>query len=170
MRNVYTKDGIMGVINPVAWYREGKEKLDEEDENLRLIYRSNMKQFMYDIIAFAVIGGLISGIMLNPWVKDLEKEAKEADTFSAALAATAARIAFLSIRNSAADLNFFDSIGGPAIQWTPFSVETGVRMFKNIYNTAIGDRTFYGGVINTFAAGKQMRPLFEYLGPMKETE
>lgn len=169
MRNIYNKDGIMGIINPISWYGATKEKLDEEDENLRLIYRSNMKQFMYDIIAFAVIGGLISGIMLNPWVKDLEKEAKEADTFSAALAATAARIAFLSIRNSASDLNFFDSIGGPAIQWTPFSVETGVRMFKNITNVAMGDRTFYGGVINTFAAGKQMRPLFEYLGPFKSS-
>jgi hypothetical protein len=166
MRNVYTKNGIMGVLNPVSWYNEGKEKINEQDENLRLIYRNNLKQFVYDIIAFAVIGGLVSGIMLNGWVKDLEKEAKESGEFSAALAATAAKIVFLSVRNSASDLNFFDSIGGPAIQWTPFSVETGMRMFKNIWNTTTGDMTFYGGVVNTFAATKQAKPLFEYLAPL----
>jgi hypothetical protein len=170
MRDVYNKDGIMGIVNPISWYGAAKEKLDEEDENLRLIYRNNMKQFVFDVLAFAVIGGLVSGIMLNPWVKDLEKEAKEANDFSTALAATAARIAFLSIRNSAADLNFFDSIGGPAIQWTPFSVETGIRMFGNVSKVAMGDRTFYGGVVNTFAATKQARPLFEFLGPLKNTE
>ena len=122
---------------------------------------------MYDVLAFAVIGGLVSGIMLNGWVRDLEKEAKESGEFSAALAATAAKIAFLSVRNSASDLNFFDSIGGPAVQWTPFAVETGTRMTKNIWNVAMGDRTFYGGIVNTFAATRQARPLFEYLGPLK---
>ena len=41
-----------------------------------------------------------------------------------------------------------------------------MRMFKNIWNTTTGDMTFYGGVVNTFAATKQAKPLFEYLAPL----
>lgn len=65
----------------------------------------------------------------------------------------------MSLRNSAADFNFWNSIMNPAVQWTPFAFETGGRIFKNVWNTAFGDRTFWGGVTNTFAVTKQFKPL-----------
>ena len=59
-----------------------------------------------------------------------------------------------SIKNSAADFAFWDSIMNPAVQWTPFSLETGTRFFKNFWSTVFGDRTIWGGITNTFAVTK----------------
>jgi hypothetical protein len=77
-----------------------------------------------------------------------------------------ANILAMSVRNSAADFAFWESIGNPALQWTPFSFDTGKRIFSNVVNVAFGDRTAWGGFTNTFAATKQFKPALQLIAPL----
>jgi hypothetical protein len=122
-------------------------------------YYNNIKQLVYDITVYLFIGSLISGTLLSGWAKDLIKDAKEKEDIVSGVQASMANILVASVKNSAADFAFWDSIMNPAVQWTPFSFETGIRLFRNTWSTLMGDRTFWGGVCNTFAVTKQFKPL-----------
>lgn len=116
---------------------------------------------------FAAVGGVAAGWLAN-WEKELAKEAKSTGSISDGLKASMVNILAMSVHNSAADFAFFESIGTPAVQWTPFAFETGARLWKNVWNTAIGDKTFWGGVTNTFAVTKQFKPLMQNIAPLYE--
>ena len=172
-KHSYLEEGegniFKGLIKlPSEMYKKMSDK--EQNEALRKVYRANLGQLIYDIIALGVIGGILAGMLLAPWEKELEKEAKEDATVSSALTATAAKLFTMSVANSAMDCNFVTSIGSPAFQWTPFSFESMGRLAKDTYSTIFGDRTFYGGVINAFSATKQAKPFFEALAPMTDTD
>lgn len=122
---------------------------------------------MYDINMFIVVGGVAAG-WLADWEQELAKEAKSTESISDGLKASMMNILAMSLHNSAADFAFWDSIGTPAIQWTPFAFETGTRLVKNTLNVAMGDRTFWGGVVNTLSVTKQFKPLMQNISPLYE--
>jgi hypothetical protein len=91
---------------------------------------------------------------MGDWDKELQKEARESDSLGDAMAATAVHIATMSMTQSASDFAWWSSIGGPALQWSPFSFEFGSRFVGRWWNVIMGDPTFYDGITGSFAAGK----------------
>lgn len=137
-------------------------KWNNPDENLRLAYRSNIKQAGYDF-GMLVIGGCILSSLLGDWLDEL-KDPKNKDV-ATGLGVAMANIAVMSVRNSFLDFNTFDSIGGVAYQWTPYSFEWGGRTMKNVWNVAMGDTDFWDGVVNTSSALKQVKPFTDAIKP-----
>jgi hypothetical protein len=76
----------------------------------------------------------------------------------------------MSVTNSAADFAWWSSIGNPVTQWTPFAFETVGRFISNAKNSFFGDKTFYGGLINTFSTTKIFKPALETLYPINEQD
>lgn len=141
-----------------------KDKWNAEDIKLQNAYRSNIKQFGYDLIMFALIGSIL-GALLGDWLDDLKNENKKNRDFTTGLGIAAANIAVMSVKNSFLDLNFIDSVGSPIGQWTPFAFDWGSRTLKNWYNVAMGDEDFWDGVVKTFGGFKQIKPALDAIKP-----
>ena len=71
----------------------------------------------------------------------------------------------LSSKSSFSDLNAMTSIGNPVFQWTPFTFEWGQQKLKTLYKVAIGDEDFQDGVVNSFGALRQIKPLLDTVKP-----
>ncbi len=87
---------------------------------MRNLYRSNIKQLLYDLTMFAMIGSLITGAMMD-WDDELTKEAKSSNDLGMAVVAAAAHMAMKMVSSSFGDFNFIESIGSPLYSWQPFS-------------------------------------------------
>ena len=166
------QEGIMLTLSDMAksmWdkksFVEGfKDKWNESDIKLQNAYRSNIKQFGYDLIMFALIGSII-GALLGDWLDELKNENRKNRDFTTGLGIAAANIAVMSVKNSFLDLNFIDSIGSPIGQWTPFAFEWGSRTLSNWYNVAVGDEDFWDGVVKTSGGLKQIKPVLDAIKP-----
>lgn len=166
------QEGIMLTLSDMAksmWDNKSfikgfKDKWDESDIKLQNAYRSNIKQFGYDLIMFALIGSIL-GALLGDWLDDLKNENRKNRDFTTGLGIAAANIAVMSVKNSFLDLNFIDSVGSPIGQWTPFAFEWGSRTLSNWYNVAIGDEDFWDGVVKTSGGLKQIKPALDAIKP-----
>lgn len=146
--------------------REGwNETWNNSDENIRRIRQSNLKQLIGDLVFYGLIGVLTAGMLLADWDKELQKEAKESGDFNDAINATIAKLVRTSLGQSADDFNWWKSIGSPLIDWSPFSLSQSTYLLGRASNIIMGDTDFYDGVVNSFAAGKQLRPIMQYLKP-----
>ena len=141
-----------------------KDKWNESDIKLQNAYRSNIKQFGYDLIMFALIGSII-GALLGDWLDELKNENRKNRDFTTGLGIAAANIAVMSVKNSFLDLNFIESVGSPIGQWTPFAFEWGSRTLSNWYNVAVGDEDFWDGVVKTSGGLKQIKPVLDAIKP-----
>lgn len=143
-----------------------KEKLAEKfniEEDLAQVYLSNLRQFFGDLTLYMIIGLFIGGFLLGDWDKEMQKKAKEENNLMAAVQASAVHMLKLSIHNSASDFAFWSTIGGPTIQWSPFAFETVTRLSKKWWSVITGDPTIYDGIVGSFSATKQMKPLMNYI-------
>ena len=160
-RHGLTKEGL----------KEGwNETWNNQDENIRTIRQANIKQFGGDLTFYGLISILIAGLLMADWDKELQKEAKETGDLADATKATAFKLLRTSFGQSADDFNWWHSIGSPLIEWNPFSLSQASYLLGRTYNLIMGDQDFYTGVINTFAAGKQMKPLMQWLNPQNFAE
>ena len=141
-----------------------QSKWNNQDENLRNTYRSNIKQFGYDMTLF-VLGGLILSSLLSDWLRQLLNDNKKNKDLSTGIALAAANIAVMSVKNSFLDFNFIESVGSPVGQWTPFALEWGNRTIKNWWNVAMGDEDFWDGVVKTSGGLKQIKPVLDAIKP-----
>lgn len=137
-------------------------KWNNDDANLQLAYRNNIKQVGYDLMMF-IIGGCIMAALLGDWLDEL-KDPKNKD-FIQGLGVAAANVAVMSVRNSFLDFNTWDSVGGALSSWTPFSFEWGARTWKNLWNVATGDEDFWDGVVKTSGSLKQIKPVLDAIKP-----
>lgn len=153
---VLSKDALKNGLNEV-W--------NNEDANIRTIRRANIKQFGFDMLFYGLISIGIAGLLLADWDKELQKEAKETNDLSDAIKATLAHLTRLSFGQSADDLNWWQSIGNPAVNWSPFSITQFTGVSKRFWNVLMNDPTFYDGITKSFAVGKQMKPIVEWLDP-----
>lgn len=135
-----------------------------DDERLRNVYRSNIKQLGYDLSMFT-IGGLLLGAILSDWLDEMLKDNKKNRDLSTGMALAASNIAVMSVKNSFMDFNMFTSVLGPLGQWTPFAFEWGSRTLKNWWNVAMGDEDFWDGVVKTSGGLKQIKPALDAIKP-----
>lgn len=139
-------------------------KWNIDDDTLRNCYRSNLLQLGIDLFMFGLVG-TISGLMLGDWLEDEKKENKKNRDLLVGMQLAAANIFVYSVRNSFLDFNFFQSIGEPLGQWTPFAFDWTIRQSKNFWNMVVGDTDFYDYVVGIASAGKQYKPIFDALKP-----
>lgn len=142
-----------------------EETWNHPDENIATIRRANVKQAGSDILIYSLIGLLFAGLLMGDWDKEMQKEAKESGEFGDTMKATALHLLKVSLGQSVDDFNWASTIGNPAVNWSPFSFTQFINVAKRSGNMIFGDTDFYDGVVNSFAAGKQMRPLMNYLKP-----
>lgn len=141
-----------------------KSKWNEENDILRICYRSNLKQLGIDLFMFGILGSLL-GSLLGDWLEDLKRENKDNKDFVTGCGIAAANIMVYSVKNSFLDFNFFDSIGSPLGQWTPFAFDFVSRQAANVYNVAMGDEDFWDGMLKVASVGRQLKPMFDSLKP-----
>lgn len=154
-----------GILSKEGLKQGFEETFNNEDINVRQARIANMKQFGTDLLFYLIIGMGIAGWLLADWDKELQKEAKESGEFSDALKSSLAHLTRLSFGQSAEDFNWWMSIGNPAVNWSPFSFTQATNTTKKLYNSLFGDSSFYDGVTKSFAVGKQMKPLVDWLNP-----
>ena len=156
--------GLKILKDPKHFVDHFRNKWNDSDEDLRRCYRSNMKQFIYDLIMFAVVGSIL-GAVLGDWLDDLKEENEDNDDFMTGVMLAAANVAVMSVKNSFLDFNFIESVGSPVGQWTPFSIEWAGRQISNIMKVASGDEDIWDGALNVAGASKQLRPIFDAIKP-----
>ena len=154
-----------GLLSKEGLKQGWQETWDNEDINIRTARRANIKQFGFDLIFYGMISGLIAGLFMADWDKELKKEAKESGDLGDALKSTVVHLSRVSLGQSAEDLAWWESIGSPTINWSPFALIQTTNTTKRLWNSIIGDKSFYDGVMKSFAAGKQMGPLVDWLNP-----
>lgn len=152
------------VQDPTNTFQIIKDKWNTQDENLQRCYRSNIKQLGYDVLMFMVIGSILGGL-LGDWLKELKEDNKDNTDFIKGLQIAGANIAVLSVKNSFMDFNFINSVGSPAVSWTPFAIEWAGRQYKNIAKVATGDEDIWDGVMNIASVNKQIKPMIDTLKP-----
>ena len=112
---------------------------------------------------------MLLGPYLTGLAKDMAKE-NENDTINDALINTTAGLGASLVSSSGNDFNMFKSIFGIGLSWTPFSVQTYTRMISNVGAVLGGDKRFYDAFVNTFAATRSTKPLWDYINPKEDEE
>lgn len=157
-------DMVKQMFNQRSVVKGWNSKWNDQDEKLRNAYRSNIKQFGYDMMMF-VLGGLLLSALLSDWLDELLKDNKKNKDLSTGVALAAANIAVMSVKNSFLDFNFIESVGSPVGQWTPFAFEWSGRTLRNWWNVAMGDEDFWDGVVKTSGGLKQIKPALDAIKP-----
>lgn len=138
----------------------------ETDPEMAKVYKANIVKFWTDLAAAVIFGMIIAGL-LESLSSDAKKQAKKDDTFASAFKATLSNYAYLTVRNSSADMDWLSTIGSPMLNWGAFSFDSASRTVKSIGRFITGDQSFYKTITNTTTAGRQARPMFDYLNPDK---
>ena len=133
------------------------------DENLRIAYRSNLKQIVYDLVQWLFIGNLIA-FVLGGWADDEEDEWREdKGDIGKASEYMMANFLFKTFDNSFRDFNMISSIWDPIGDWQPFAFNTLWNTASRMSNAAMGDGDFARSVVTSFSAGRQLSPLYDSL-------
>lgn len=145
-------------------FREEWDELwNNPDENLRIAYRSNLKQLAYDLIMVCVIGNLVS-YTLGGWADDEEDEwRKDKGDTGKATDYMMANFLFKTFDNSFRDFNAFSSIWDPMLDWQPFAFNTLWTNTSRMWDAATGDKDFSRSVLTSFSAGRQISPIYDSL-------
>lgn len=155
--------------NPKTFWENTMSKWYNEDPMLRNVYRSNMKQFMYDILMW-IIGGVIIAGLMGDWLKELKEDTKDSRELSDACKLAGANILAMSVKNSFLDFNFYGSLIEPAASWNALSLDWGRRTMKTAFEVAFDDKTIWDGIVNTSSALRQIKPGLDIIAPKDENE
>ena len=150
-------------LSPKEFWNNIQDKWNHEDERLRNAYRYNFRKLLFDLFMFGVIGPL-SAALLGDWLDELKDDLKDSTDIVDGLKLSAANIMVKSIQSSVMDFNFFSSVGGPAAQWTPFSIEWTGRLIDT-WSEGLSDGDLWDALINTSNASRNFKPLFDTIKP-----
>ena len=141
---------------------------NKDDLNLQRAYRNNLKQFMFDIMMWSVIGGLCSGL-LRDWYKKMFPKSDVQSDEGKAVAGAAANIMIKSFINSGQDFNFLQSLSGGITEQqgnvTPMFLSTLARNTSRIVSAFDPDSetTFYDVLTKSFSASRVLEPINDYV-------
>lgn len=135
--------------------------MNNQDENRRKAYHSNMKLLVCDFIMWLVIGQ--AALLLGDWSDDEKKEAKKTGHFDDAAYATWTHLIYKTVYNSSLDFAWWNSIFEISMDWNPFAISYVVNEAKAINNLITGDASFADTVVKSFSAARQIRPIFTFL-------
>lgn len=145
--------------------KQGWEQVwNNDDSNLRTVYRSNIKQLGYDLMMWFLMGNIVAGLLVD-WLDDKKKENKKNRDFATGCALAAANVAIMSVKSSFLDYNIVDSLGSPVGQWTPFAFSWTTRQWKNWGKVITGDEDLWDAVVKTSSAAKFVKPALDSIKP-----
>lgn len=147
-----------------GWNLAKNDIWNNEDENLRKAYRSNLQQLCYDLTMLALVGGLLTG-WLTELLRERLKETKDNDNIADAIINTLASIGVRTIDSSSDDFNFIKSIGGIGMEWTPFSFGFIKRTVDTWAGVLGGDTDTYDALVNTATATRTTKPFWDAIKP-----
>lgn len=151
-----------GAVNG-RFSEEWDELWNNPDENLRIAYRSNIKQLAYDLLMLCIVGNLTSYV-LGDWTDDEEDEwRKDKGDTGKATDYMMANFIYKTFDNSFRDFNMVASIWDPMLDWQPFAFNTLWNNTSRMWNAAIGDEDFARSVLTSFSAGRLVSPLYDSL-------
>lgn len=151
-----------GAVNG-RFSEEWDELWNNPDENLRIAYRSNIKQLAYDLLMLCVIGNLTSYVLIG-WADDEEdKWRKDKGDEGKALDYMMANFIYKTFDNSFRDFNMIASIWDPMLDWQPFAFNTLWKNTSRMWDAAIGDADFSRSILTSFSAGRLISPLYDSL-------
>lgn len=161
------QEGILVTLSKLC--NKGKfisnyHQLMQEDPDMARCYKDNFQKLAIDL-AFFLLGGCLLGGLLSDMLKDLLKENKDNTDFITGCKLAAANVAVRSVTNSFMDFNWFESMGNPLMQWTPFAVSFTTNTVKNLSKFATGDQDIVDATVNMFGGSKQIKPIFDALKP-----
>lgn len=122
-------------------FRTVWEDLWEGEDEIAKLHRANIRQLIYDLTIFFVVGTSVSALMAD-WDDDLIKDAKKSQDLGEALRASAAHMAMKMVSNSFLDFNFFNSIGSPILSWQPISFAYLGSRISDLGQAVLGDKDF----------------------------
>lgn len=136
---------------------------NNEDINMRTIYRSNILQIVTELGVFIVIGNILARWLMSLFQEHIKEEKQYATSFGSQVANTAYYIGINSLRSSTDDANFINSIGGILVDWTPMSIRTINSLYKQWSGVIAGDNSLYNAAINSTAFTRQTKYIWNYL-------
>ena len=152
----------VGAVNG-RFSEEWDELWNNPDENLRIAYRSNIKQLAYDLLMLCVVGNLAS-YALGDWADDEEdKWRKDKGDQGKAIDYMMANFIYKTFDNSFRDFNMIASIWDPMLDWQPFAFNTLWTNTSRMWDAAIGDADFSRSILTSFSAGRLVSPLYDSL-------
>ena len=151
-----------GTVNG-RFSEEWEELWNNPDENLRIAYRSNLKQLAFDLIMLGVVGNL-SAFVLGDWADEEEDEWRKdkGDTGKAA-EYMMANFIYKTFDNSFRDFNMIASIWDPMLDWQPFAFSTLWNTASRVWDSAVGDPEMSRTILTSFAAGRLVSPIYDSL-------
>lgn len=164
------QEGIMLTLSkifgdyPTNWIQNATNIWNAEDPMLRNVYRSNIKQFLYDITLWMIIGPLIAAI-LGDLLKDLKEDTKDSNNLTDAATMAFANIAIMSVKNSFLDFNLFGSLVDPVVSWTPMSLDWAGRTTNNLINLISGDKDLWDTIVSSSSALRSIKPGLDIIKP-----
>lgn len=164
-----------GVINGQDIKNIWDQYYNNEDENLKTLYRSNLIQLTYDTLLVLIIGGLV-GSTLEAAANQYVKDNKDNKTAQQALANTIAVLSTNIFKASVLDLNAAESIFDRGTDWTPFSVnliENQIGNWSTYLKGFVFDhdnekrKSFRDTLIKTMSATRQTEPFWKHVFPVQ---
>lgn len=125
------------------------------------MYRANMGQWLYDLLAWLILGLIIGPVLLKS-AKQHEKDAGNRDLANAMMNTMLVTSAEM-FNSSCDDFNWMKSVFGRGINWTPFSFETMSRTVNSFAKVLGGDMDTYDFLVNSSGATRSAKPLFDYV-------
>lgn len=144
-----------------GWNYMMKHIFDNENPDLRNLYRANMSQLLYDLFMLLFLGCLVAPALANS-AKSYAKETGNAN-FGQAMINNTALLSTAMLQQSADDFNMVNSIFGRAVNWTPFSLAAGARLVNNFGQVLSDDKDVYDALINSASATRQTKPIWDFV-------
>lgn len=132
-----------------------------DDPYLKKMYRANLRQLLADLLGFILIGYIISPSLVNAANKYAKEQGQ--DTIGEATLGYMAMLGAGMLQTSTDDFAFWESVFGRGIQWTPFSLQSGTRFFKNSAKWVFGDQDFYDTLVNQMSFTRNAKPVMNFI-------
>jgi len=104
-----------GISGMKAFYAESK------DPDVRLLYRSNIKQLLYDLFIFLLIGQGIGTLLLADWLDEARKK-RGSDTLGDAALNNLETWQLTMLLQAASSYNGIGNVLGKGVEWTPYAL------------------------------------------------
>lgn len=132
---------------------------NNDDPNLRVAYRNNMLQALYDLLMLIFMGLIFAPALENAAQKHA-KDTGNGDVGQAMINNAMVNMTAM-LSSSFEDFNMAKSVFGRGIQWTPFSVSTLTNTYKRISSCISGNSDFYDTIVKMSAATRSQEMLFD---------
>lgn len=142
-----------------GWKNAWHESWDNPDQNMQVMFRSNMKHLCIDMFVMCVLGPLLAAL-LGGW-DDEEKKAwlSDKEDMSQALSYAGEHLFMKTINNSLMDFNWIKSIGDPLTQWNPFAFQSLGGLLEDGWNVIKGEETVINLVGDNISAVRTVKPM-----------